>query len=101
MTNALGPRQQVVGDDAPVGELRRAEVNEFTAESVGAVLVVPVIDEEVAAVEVLVVRQDQSLMRRRGLVQPEVEMYPLDLVLPGRRVIPGSRRQNVGVESLR
>ena len=53
-----------------------------------------VVDEEVAAVEVLVVRQDEPLVR--DVV--EVPAHPEQLVRPGAGVRPRRRREDVGVE---
>jgi len=47
----------------PVGEALRAEVDELALERPGAPLLRAVVDEEVAAVEVLVMRQDEPLVR--------------------------------------
>ena len=57
-----------------------------------------VVDEEVAAAEVLVVAEDQALVS--WAVMTQMRSYPLVLVGPSRRVLPRSRGKNVSVEVL-
>ena len=56
-------RPHVLHRRRPVEEALRAEVHELALELPGAPLLRAVVDEEVAAVEALVVRQDEPLVR--------------------------------------
>src|SRR5262245_21611988 len=93
-----GSVAQVLDHCWPVSEVRGTERDHLTVEPVGAAMARPVVDQEVAAIEILVVGEDKPLVSGRPLVDAEVQVNPLDLVLPSRRVVPRCRRQYVGVE---
>jgi len=62
---------EVVDDCRPVRKPLGTELDPFTLESIGAV-VGPAVDQEVAAVELLVMGEDQPLVGDRILTLPEV-----------------------------
>lgn len=87
---------EVVHDGWPVREALRPEQDVFSGEPVGTVLC-SVVHKEVTNIEMLVVTENEALVRRLS----KVLLYPKKLVRPGRRVVPGGSGEYVRIVDCR
>lgn len=87
---------QILHHALPIRKPFGTEVDELAGEALGTVVAVAVVDEVIALVEVFVVRQDQPLVGRLT----QVLLHPHHLIVPGGRILPGGRGQDVRIEML-
>ena len=71
--------EQIVHYRGPIRELLGTELNQLTLELTGAVLLT-VVNQEVATVEVLVVRDDEAFVKDRVFALAKVALHPFYLV---------------------
>ena len=71
--------EQIVHYRGPIRELLGAELNQLAMEFLCTVLLA-VVNQEIATVEVLVVRDDEAFVEDRVFVLAEVALHPFHLV---------------------
>ena len=71
--------EQIVHYRGPIRVLLGTELNQFALEFAGTVLFT-IVNQEVATVEVLVMRDDQAFVKDRVFALAEVALHPFHLV---------------------